>query len=61
MLQDTGAEAKQAIRGTCLICRWLENLEHLSLVSTGMLAAHWAVSVFPSDASQILEHFVECL
>lgn len=59
MLQDSGTETEQAIRGTCLICRWLENLDYLNLVITGILAAHWAViSASHSHASLILKHFV---
>ena len=37
MLQDSGAETEQAIRGTCSICKWLQNLE---VIITGVMAAH---------------------
>ena len=40
MLQDSGAETEQAIRGTCSICKWLQNLEDLNVVITGVMAAY---------------------
>ena len=63
MLQNSRAETEQAIRGTCLICKWLENLEYLNLVVTGVLTSHWGIiiSVFHSDESLILKHFAGCL
>lgn len=52
MLQNSGTGTEQAISSICLICRWLENLEYLNLVITGILVAHWAViPVFHSHAS----------
>jgi len=55
MLQDSRTETEQAVRGTCFICKWLENLEYLNIIITGVMAAHWAMrSVFHSHGSPVL-------